>query len=94
MKGRVSMSNCTDNDIWQEHKDTIKQDLLWDLEVFFYNHQHDDIRFPHFKCCDRDYEYDIDGNRHYFHIFWEDQECKEGRYGVSKIIECDRQPVY
>ena len=49
-----------------------RQKLINNLHEYFYYHQYDEIRFPHFRACDRDYDYDTQGNKQYYYIFYYD----------------------
>lgn len=48
-----------------------RQMLLNSLHEYFYYHQYEE-RFAHFRACDQDFDYDFDGTKHYYYIFYED----------------------
>lgn len=48
-----------------------RQMLLNSLHEYFYHHQYEE-RFAHFRACDQDFDYDFDGTKHYYYIFYED----------------------
>ena len=50
----------------------MRQTLINSLKEFFYYNQYDEERYPHFMACDRDYEHDEEGNKHYYYIFYYD----------------------
>lgn len=64
------------NEYLHEENTQIKQDLVFKLKEYFYFHQYDEDKYPHFRACDRDYEYDESGIKHYYFIFYDDAECE------------------
>ena len=42
--------------------------FLFGLQEFFYNNQYDD-KYQHFRCCDKDFEYDDYGNNNIIYYF-------------------------
>lgn len=44
--------------------------LMYELKQFFYENQYDEERYPHFRCCDMEFEYDMYGEKHIYFIFF------------------------
>lgn len=62
------------NDYLQKDNKQVKKDLVFGLHEYFFNHQYDEDK-PHFRACDRDYEYDENGCVLCF-IFYDDSDCE------------------
>ena len=43
-----------------------------ELHRFFYYNQYDEEKYPHFRCCDEEIEYDHNGNEFKYYIFYLD----------------------
>jgi hypothetical protein len=60
------------NTFLQEDNKQIKKDLVHGLKEYFYFHQYDEERYPHFRACDKDFEHDERGEKNYYFIFYDD----------------------
>ena len=78
---------------------SMKEEILQGLKQYFYNYQYDEERYPHFRPCDMNSEFDMDGNKHIYYIFYDvcencfliecccEQDRLEGEQDRQKEIE-------
>lgn len=52
--------------------------FIKELKQYFYYNQYDEEKYPHFRACDEDYEYDMEGTKEIYYIFY-DEEGKPQR---------------
>ena len=47
-----------------------KYPFMYELYRYFYENQYDEDKYPHFRCCDEEIEYDSNGDEIRYYIFY------------------------
>ena len=52
--------------------DDNKVNVIVGLNEYFYFNQYDEERYPHFRACDRDWEYNENGDKIFYYMFYDE----------------------
>ena len=54
----------------QEDPKQQKIQVVKDLHEYFFHHQYAE-KYSHFRDCDKEFDYDENGEKHYYYVFYE-----------------------